>query len=335
MPATGDFSRSAGETSRGVRASLVAEDTPVKAFPSILLCAAALAASLPARAGLTGQPAPPSAVARAVRAAASEAVSGDAAAARSDLQLAVERAPETDLTDLVEPALIDAPCYNGVAGVLQEALAAAADRDKTAYLLYNLARVHLLRARKLGPSYRAAPLAAGSSVAARFDLKRTDPALWELAGEIESERGDAEAAQKFYLKMGNSPAVRALTFYRIGVAYERKFDDLKAEKSYLDGIRADGGTGKKLRHNLYQNLAALYLAKGRDREAEGALAQSAKVTQDDDAPFRMRLDAVRKFFPSRRFKAAADYLRVVIRFQPDDADARKLLSAASAGRMPQ
>ena len=301
------------------------------------LAAALLLAPLcpAAWAGLSGQPPPASSVATAVRKAASEAVSGDTDAARSDLQLAVERAPETDLTDLVEPALIDGPCYNGVAAVLQEALAAAgADRDKAAYLLYNLARVHLLRARKLGPSYRAAPLAAGSSVVARFDLKRTDPALWELAGEIESERGDIPAAQKFYLKMGGSMAVRALTCYRIGIAYERGFDDLKAEKSYLDGVRADGGTGKKLRHNLYQNLAALYLAKGREREAAEALAQSAKVTQDDDAPFRMRLDVVRKFTLRGSYKPAGDYLRIVVRFQPGDAEAKSLLSAASAGRRP-
>jgi hypothetical protein len=306
----------------------------VRTLPLIFfLTAAALLMGRSASAGLAGQPAPSSSVASAVRAAVAEATTGDVAAARSDLQLAVERAPETDFSDLVEPALIDGPCYNGVAGVLQEALASSAsDRDKSAYLLYNLARVHLLRARKLGASYRVAPLSAGSSVAAKFDVKRNDPALWELAGEIESERGNIEAAQKFFLKMGNSSAARALTFYRIGIAYERRLDYLNAEKSYLDGIRADGGTGKRLKHNLYQNLAGLYLGLGRNREAADALMQSSRVTQDDDAPFRLRLDVARKALSMRQFKPAADYLRVVVRFQPDDAEAKKLLTAASSAR---
>lgn len=302
-------------------------------IPSILFLTATLWLVRPASAGLTGQPAPSSAVARAVREAVAEATTGDVAAARSDLQLAVERAPDSDLTDLVEPALIDGPCYNGVAGVLQESLAGVgSDRDKSAFLLYNLARVHLLRARKLGAGFRPAPLAAGSGVVAKFDLKRTDPALWELAGEIESERGNIEAAQKYFLKMGSSSAVRALTYYRIGIAYERKFDYPSAEKSYLDGIRADGGTGKKLKHNLFQNLAALYFARGRDREAADALVQSSRVAQDDDAPFRLRLDVARKAISMRQFKPAADYLRVVVRFQPDDVEAKKLLTAASSGR---
>ena len=297
----------------------------------LALSALLLAASRPAVAGLARQPAPPAAIAEAVRKAAREVVSGDTAAARADLLLAVDRAPESDLTGLLEPALIDGPSYTGVASVFLDALKKN-DAERSAFLLYNLARVHLMRSQSLGAAYRAAPLAAAGATAARFDTKRADPVLWELAGEIESERGNIEAAQAYFLRMGNSAASRALAYYRVGIAYERRFDDLKAERSYLDGIRADGGTGKRLRHNLYQNLAALYLARGREREAGDAMAQSARVTQDDATPFRMRLDVARKIVARRQVKPAADYLRAVVRFQPDDADAKTLLNLASAGR---
>jgi predicted Zn-dependent protease len=108
----------------------------------------------------------------------------------------------------------------------------------------------------------------------------------------------------------------------------------RAENAYNDGLKADSGSsgGKRVRHLLYQSLASLNLERNRLKEAEYALLQSSRVSQDEDAPFKMRLDIARRFMNQGYFKPAGDYLRAVVRFQPDDAEAKRMLAAASAGR---
>ncbi|MGC4046120.1 MAG: tetratricopeptide repeat protein [Armatimonas sp.] len=296
-----------------------------------LLAAALLLVPLAAHAGLTGQPKPDAATERDIRQAVEGVTGGDVAAARGDLLLALEKAPASDLTDLLEPALLDTQSYTGSATVVQEALAKAPQGDRN-FLLYNLARIHLLRARKIQATYRTAPLNAASKVAAQFEPKFSDSALWELAGDIEAERGEPEKAVPYYERMAQNGGSRALAKYRIGSAYARRFLYDKAEKAYLEGVKADAGTGKKLRHWLYQGLASTYLQMGRDKDAGEALVQSGRVTQDDEQPYRLRTDIARQFINRGQYKPAGDYLRMVIKFQPDDGTAKTLLNAASAGR---
>lgn len=286
---------------------------------------------LVAHAGLTGQPRPDAATERELRKAVEGVTGGDVAAARPELLLVLEKAPASDFTELLEPALLDTQAYTGSASVVQEALDKAPRTEKN-FLLYNLARIHLLRARKIQANYRTSPLNAASRVAAQFDPKFSDAALWELAGDIEAERGEPEKAAPYYERMGQNGGSRALARYRIGSAYARRFLYDKAEKAYLEGVKADAGAGKRMRHWLYQGLASVYLQMGRDKEAGEALVQSGKVTQDDDQPYRLRTDIARQFINRGLYKPAADYLRVVIRFQPDDGTAKTLLNAASAGR---
>jgi hypothetical protein len=256
---------------------------------------------------------------------------GDVAAARADLLLALEKAPAADLTELIEPALIDTQAYTGSATVVQEALAKAPAAQRN-FLLYNLARVHLLRARRVLSAYRSGPLNAASKVAALFEPKLSDPALWELAGDIEAERGEPEKAAPYYERMAQGGGSKALARYRIGNAYARRFLFDKAEKAFLEGVKLDGGKGKQLKHWLYQSLASLYLQMGRDRDAGTALVTSGRVAQDDDQPYRLRTDIARQFIQRGLYRPAADYLRLLLRFQPDDGNAKTLLNAASAGR---
>jgi predicted Zn-dependent protease len=297
---------------------------------SLALALSLLLSSL-AQAGLSGQPRPDAAVERALRRAVDGVTMGDVAAARADLLLALEKAPAADVTELIEPALADAQAYTGSATVLQESLPRASAVEKN-YLLYNLARLHLLRARRLAPSNRIQPLTQASRVAAFFDPKLADPVLWELAGDIEAERGEPEKAAPYYEKMAQGGGSKALAKYRIGSAYARRFLSDKAEKAFIEGIKADAGNGKRLRHWLYQGLASLYLQMGREKEAGEALVASGRVTQDDEQPYRLRTDIARAFLQRGVYRPAADYLRLVVRFQPDDASAKAMLTAASSGR---
>jgi predicted Zn-dependent protease len=284
-----------------------------------------------AEAGLSGQPRPEPAVERELRRAVEGVTGGDLASARADLLLALERAPAADVTELIEPALADAQAYTGSATVVQEALGKAAPSEKN-FLLYNLARIHLLRARRIAAAYRTRPLGAASKVAALFDPKFADPALWELAGDIEAERGEPEKAAPYYEKMAQGGGSKALAKYRIGSAYARRLLFDKAEKAFSEGIKADAGGGRKLRHWLYQGLASLYLQMGREKDAGEALIASGRVSQDDEQPYRLRTDIARLFVQRGVYRPAAEYLRLVVRFQPDDASAKALLTAASTGR---
>ena len=80
-------------------------------------------------------------------------------------------------------------------------------------------------------------------------------------------------------------------------AYERANRMALAEKSYTAASVAQmtsGAGGPKLRHLIYQGLTRTALAQGNDPAALAALARSAKVGQDDAAPFSYRLDAARR-----------------------------------------
>jgi tetratricopeptide (TPR) repeat protein len=304
---------------------------PMKLALFATLC---LVGASAAQAGLSGQPRPDPATEKALRRAVDGVTGGDVAAARGDLLLALEKAPASDITELIEPALGDAQAYSGSATVIQEALTKAPASERN-FLLYNLARTHLMRARRLAAANRNTPLNLASRVAQQFETRLSDPALWELAGDIEAERGEPEKAAPYYDRMAQGGGSRALGKYRLGNAYYRRFLFDKAEKAYLEGVKADAGVGKKLKNWLYSGLASLYLEMGREREAGDALLQSGRVSQDDEKPYRLRTDAAKLAIQRGLYRPAAEYLRVVVRFQPDDPEAKSLLSAASAGRPPR
>ncbi len=300
-----------------------------------------LAGSVSARAGLTGQPKLPADAAARIRSAAAAIVgTGDLGTARPGLYIAVEDNVTADLADLLATVVRDDVTYNGLADTFESAVRAKTGDDQR-FALYNLARLHLLRARvTLRAAAKQAVLAQAERTARRVtDTASRDAAAWELLGDIYAEQGNPEQAQAAYerINRGGAPGAMAQAHLKIGVAYQRAGRLELAEAAYRRGISADNAApskGGETLHRLYQNVASLYVQRGKYRDALDALSRSARVAPDASAPYRLRLDVAQALLARGYAREVLAYAEAALRVTPDDPAARDLRDAAR-GRIPQ
>ena len=286
------------------------------------------------RAGLSGQPVPTPSVAGKIQAVTTQIRAGQVASGRPDLMLLVEANAPTDLTNLLSQVVGDDATYNGITATFEDALAKAGGDATRNYLVYNLARVYLLRARLVSTSTaRRGPLDAASKTVARFPATLRDPAAWELTGDIASERGDLEAALAAYKRMTTAGGSNAYTLYKSGLAYLAANRIAQAQTTFAGAAQAErsGGAGSpSLRHRIYQGLALAYTQSGNDAAALQALVQSSRVEPDADAPFRFETEAARRLLARGHAREVLTYALAALRIAPDDPNALALRDAAIA-----
>ena len=284
------------------------------------------------RAGMDGQPKPSAEVARKIRADIRDILgTGDLGTARPDLYLSVEANVTSDLTDLLAPIVGDDTTYNGLAATFEEAA-----REKTGvqgeYAAYNLARFQLLRGRAGGRGALAGALRAADPF---IKSNSRDMGALELIGDIYAEQGRLVQAIATYGRMITSGTPGAAPYAQLKMAalYRRMGRAPDAEEAYGRGIRADATSGKprgEVLHQLYQGLAALQTDRGNYPAALDALARSARVTQDTDAPYRLRLDVAQLLLRRGYAREVAAFAEAALRFSPDDEAARTLRDQAAA-----
>lgn len=296
-----------------------------------------LSLSSPSLAGLTGQPQPSADLSGRLQSATRQFLlaGGDTGKARPDILLLVEQNPTADVTDLYAPALRDTPLYNGLVDLLSEqATAKKASQTEYTFIVYNLARTHLLRARLYDTSgSRRAFLDAASKTAALFGQDLRDPGAWELKGDIEAERGDIEAASAAYNRVATSGGGRARAQYLIAGALQRVNRPGPAQRAFDDAIRAAQSEGEReMLHLAYQGLAGLLLRQGNAPAALDALARSARATPTDGKPFRYRLEVAQQLLGRGYGREVAAYADAALRVSPDDEGAKALKEAALRAR---
>jgi tetratricopeptide (TPR) repeat protein len=305
--------------------------TPFPVLPALLaVLLPLLFAGSAAPAGMAGQPRPPAEAARKIAAAVRDIVgAGDLGTARPDLYLTVEANATSDLTDLLAPVVGDDTTYNGLVGTFEDAA-----RGKTGaqadYVAYNLARLHLFRARA-----GSRPALAEAARAAAPLQKSRDMAALDLLGDIYATQNNTDQAIATYARMitSGTPGAAPYAHLKTAALYQRMGRLADAEAAYTRGIRADAASGSprgEMLHRLYQGLAGLYLERNNLPAALDALARSARVTQDREAPYRLRLDVAQRLLRSGNPRAVADYADAAVRFAPDDEDARALRDRARA-----
>ncbi len=304
-------------------------------FRRVAAVFAGLLLSRAAHAALSGQPALSPEAAAKIKMDAATILRGEIATGRPDLLLVVEANAAADFTPLVARVVGDDTTYNGLAATLEEAVGkASTDAARKNYLLYNLANLHLLRSQLVrSAGERRAPLNAAADATDGFGKDLHDPAAWELKGDVHAEQGDLDGALSAYRQMTESGADGARVQYKMGFAYERANRMALAEKSYTAAATAQmttGAGGPKLRHLIYQGLTRTEMAQGNDPAALAALARSAKVGQDDAAPFSYRLDAARRLLQRGYGREVKAYADAAVAAMPDDADAAALRAQAAA-----
>jgi tetratricopeptide (TPR) repeat protein len=263
---------------------------------------------------------------------------GDPSRARPALLLVVERNAAADLTDNLFGALRDPDSYTALAATLEDALAAAGEKDRS-FIRFNLARVHLIRAGHTNvTSSRNALLDRASRVAAALGTDVRDPAADGLRGDIASTRGRVEEAAAAYKRMVSSGGSRADSLLRTGIAYARARRYSFAEQSLLAAARATGLNGALdplITYRAYQELAAVYLQQGNSPEAVQALRQSvAKLDSTVPLGFPFRLDVAQRLLTQPTYIGdVQSYLESVVRLAPDNEDARNLLARVKAARL--
>ena len=290
--------------------------------------------------GLKDQPKLDSVASKAITAYTREILrtGGDPARARPALLQVVERYAATDLTDNIAGALRDGDFYTAAAATLEDTLAAAPEKNR-AFIRFNLARVHLIRASYISaPRSRDAILERASTVAdgLRTDSTR-DPAADGLRGDIESIRGRVDDAVAAYSRMIASGGSKPEAQYRTGMAYARAHRYSLAEQTLLAAARtpgADGITNPLFSYRAFQELAATYLLDGNLGEAARSLRLSvAKLSGDLPEGFSFRLDVAQGLLKQGRSNADVQaYLEAVLRLTPADEDARTLLARVKAIR---
>jgi tetratricopeptide (TPR) repeat protein len=290
-------------------------------------------------AGMKGQSELDSTTSKAITAYTREILrtGGDPSRARPALLLVVERNAAADLTDNLTGALRDRDTYTAVAATLEDALEAAGEKDKP-FIRYNLARVHLLKAGSTnitGTRNDLLDRASRAADALRTDVR--DPAADGLRGDIESARGRVEEAAAAYKRMVASGGSRADSLLRTGIAYSRARRYTFAEQSLLAAARIPGMNGTLdplITYRAYQELAATYLLQGNSPEAAQALRQSTtKLGPEVPLGFPFRLDVAQRLMTQRAYIGdVQSYLESVVRFAPDNEDARNLLARVKATR---
>lgn len=294
-------------------------------------------ASGTAEAGLAGQPALSAAAAARIRAESGNVLKGEIATGRPNLFLAIQANATADFTDLVARVIGDDTSYNGIVSTLEEARQSAKTDADRQFLLYNLARVHLLRSLLIRQGFDRRPaLDAAADTASQFATGTTDPAVGELKGDIAAERGDVPGALAGYKEMLDNGAPAAQFKYKTGWAYERANRTALASGAYNAAALAQatsGAGGAQLKHLIYQGLTRVAVSQGDYSAALRALAKSASVGHDDTAPFKYRLDAASRLLQHGYAKEVLAYANAALAASPGDADATLLRDqAAAAGR---
>lgn len=297
-----------------------------------------------ARAGLVGQPKPSAAVvARIQKDAADILGTGSLAMARPDLYLAVEDNATSDLTDLLAQVVRDDTTYNGLLDTLEEAARTQKSAINARFARYNLARLHLLRARQAVRGALGGPrdvLAAALPIAQKLaddPAVARDPAAVELLGDVYAEQNSLENARAAYEKIGQTdrPAPAAYAQFKIGQMYQRALQLGLAEAAYrraAANASAATGTPGDLVHSIYQNLAAVYVRRASYAAAAEALQRSARVSPPDTAtaPFKPRTDVAQSLLDLGYAREVSAYASAALRLSPGDDALRRLQQAANA-----
>jgi tetratricopeptide (TPR) repeat protein len=214
----------------------------------------------------------------------------DAARGRPMLFDAVEKAVTTDLTDSLVSAVAENIAYTGLTAVFEDALKDTKNNSNEAdWIRYNLARLHLLRARVLRGEPKQSALRTAQRVATPLG---TNVRNFELQGDIAVERGDLEAASAFYRRTIAYAGSAVLSFYKIGLAYQKNNRPSETEVAFNDALRADARSssgGKAYKHLIYQALGSLFFEQQRKPEAAKMLLASVKVQIDNERPFALRV----------------------------------------------
>ncbi len=302
-----------------------------------LLCttAAFFVASSTHALGMIGQPAPtPLAVRDAVRYTQEiVATPSERGGSRAQLLMLIEENATADLVERFATALRDANTYTAVLATYEDALAGETDARKQTFVRYNTLRTMVARAAFLPTTARRALLTRATYLAETLAKEnRADDAVWEATGDLYALKDDIANAVAAYRRMGATGS-DPMASYKTAQAYQRVRDGAKARAAYEAGIRADsalgsGASGKEARHLLYQGLASLYLAEGRDKDAAEALLLSARVKADPAAPYVLRLDIAESLLKRGYRKQVREYAAAVLAITPDDDGAKRLLAAA-------
>lgn len=298
----------------------------------LLAVSALLLISQAAFAGLDGQPKPSDDTIARLRTTVRQfqISDGDRGKARPDLILLVERDPTADLTDLLTPALVDPIAYSGLAATFGDALQGVEEgTPKSNFLLYNLARLHLLYARTLLEEgrQRRPYLDAAAQVAAKLPENLRDPVAWELRGDIEVERGDLNAAATIYSKLATMGGGPGLAGYKTGIAYQKARRWSQAETAFQGALRAEaaaGKTGGLLYHYIWQALGGLYVEMRRDKDAVAALSQSARLKAPEMTGHRLQTGLARALLARGYRREVVAYAEAGLKITPNDPDLEQL-----------
>ena len=294
-------------------------------------------------ASMDGQAKPDAKSDAALRKIVSDITSGtaDLSRMRPALLMSIEKNAALDITDQITPILGDDVLYFGVIATFEDALRDAA--DKTAdYIRYNLARTHLLRARRVRlTTDKAAILTAASQVAAPFRVNgMRDFAALDLAADIEGERGRADDAIALYKRiatLGDAATPypsKTYAAFKTAQLQQKIGQNDSALQYFAEAIRLEraAGNAQYLTHLSYQGIADIYVRQGNDPAALKAVADSARVTQNGDKPYRFRLDVARRLLQRGYKKAIMDFAAKAVQIAPDDPDAKQLSREAILSR---
>jgi tetratricopeptide (TPR) repeat protein len=286
---------------------------------------------------MDGQPKPSEDTVKRLRGAIQQFLieGGDVGKARPDLILLVERDVTADVTDLLAPALRDDLAYSGVAQAYADALKEKEGEEKARnFILYNLSKVHLYRSRYLptGPLKRPV-LEAASRTAKMFPESLRDWTVWELKGDIETERDDAAAAMESYRRITPNGGPRALAQFKTAVAFQRGRNYPDARASYEAALRSDAASdngGGMLFHQIAIGLASLYQQQGNDPMALQMLARAGTAKQNTASPYRYDLTVARSLLQRGYGREIQSYAEAALKHYPEDPDAALLLEQAKA-----
>lgn len=308
---------------------------PIRPF----FCAVALffVASSANALGMTGQSVPTNPVLRDAVRISEDIISprGDKGRSRPQLLVLIETNASVDLVERFAPALRDANTYTAVLATYDDALASETDPQKQTFIRYNTLRTIVARAVYLPTTARRALLSRATTLAETLAKEnRSDAAVWEVTGDLYALKEDISNAVAAYRRMGGT-GLSPMASYKTAQAYQRVRNWDKAIAAYEAGIRADStlgasASGKEPRHLLYQGLASVYLAEGREKDAVEALLLSARVKVDADAPYPLRLEVAEALLKRGYAKQVREYATAVLKLMPDDEGTLRLLAAASA-----
>ena len=261
---------------------------------------------------------------------------GDVAAARPNMLLLVEANPAADFSYNLWPVLQDYTTYAGIVDVLEEA-AGKADAKNKPFVLYNLMRVHEIRAKTLSTVAARKPyLEAARNVAKRFPKTFRDPGLYAVLGDIEADAGNMEAAAANYKKMGiTGSGTPAMAYYKTGMAYLDAKSTADAEAAFKRGLSADAQSGANSKqaayHFLYQGLAGSYMQKGDFTQAANAITESVRVRPKPAPPYLLlnrALELLQRNPASA--KTVLDYANAALVLNPDAPGMAALRDEAKA-----